>query len=133
MRVLADAGPLVALLYARDTGHEWAVETLSRLKAPLTTCDAVIAEACFLLAKSNDGADKLLRLFERGVLISAHAGADHQAIRSLMHKYRDVPMSFADACLVQLCEQERSVVWTLDSDFHVYRRARKERIELVTV
>lgn len=132
MRTLADAGPLVALLYARDSSHEWAVKTLSQLKPPLVTCDAVMAEACFLLGKSRDGAEKLLGLFERGVLRSVHAGADHQAIRTLMRKYRDVPMSFADACLVHLCEQERSVVWTLDSDFTLYRQARNQRIEVIS-
>ncbi len=131
MRVLADTGPLVALLYAREAHHAWAVKSLSALKPPLITCDAVIAEACFLLARAPHGPDKLLQLFERGVLQSSHPGSDHVEIRTLMRKYRDVPMSFADACLVRLCEVERSAVWTLDTDFRVYRRGRREAIELV--
>jgi predicted nucleic acid-binding protein len=35
----------------------------------------------------------------------------------------DVPMDFADACLVRLSEiHAKSLVWTTDSDFNIYRR-----------
>ena len=44
-------------------------------------------------------------------------------LRTLMSSYRDRPMSLADACLVRLSELHRvSTVFTLDSDFRVYRR-----------
>ena len=44
-------------------------------------------------------------------------------IRKLMAKYRDLPMSLADACLVVMSEQhENACVLTLDSHFRVYRR-----------
>ena len=40
-----------------------------------------------------------------------------------MHKYRDTPMSLADACLVRMAEvHERHAVMTLDADFLVYRK-----------
>ena len=40
-----------------------------------------------------------------------------------MKKYRDVPMSLADACLVRMTEIVADpVILTTDSDFRLYRR-----------
>jgi len=49
---------------------------------------------------------------------------DEQAdLQALMRRYRNRPMSLADACLVRLSELYTSgEVFTLDSDFLVYRR-----------
>jgi hypothetical protein len=49
---------------------------------------------------------------------------DEQAdLRALMRRYRNRPMSLADACLVRLSEIHTSgEVFTLDSDFRIYRR-----------
>ena len=47
----------------------------------------------------------------------------------LAQRYTSVPLSFADACLVRMSElHPEVVVWTLDSDFHVYRRHGRQRI-----
>jgi predicted nucleic acid-binding protein len=44
-------------------------------------------------------------------------------LRALMRRYRNRPMSLADACLVRLSEIETAgEVFTLDSDFRLYRR-----------
>ncbi len=49
-----------------------------------------------------------------------------------MLKYADVPMSFADACLVRMSEQHKnSCVFTLDSDFLVYRKNGNDVIALI--
>jgi predicted nucleic acid-binding protein len=41
-------------------------------------------------------------------------------------------MSFADACVVKMSELiGGSSVFTLDSDFHIYRKNRKEMIDLI--
>ena len=46
----------------------------------------------------------------------------HDRIFALMHKYRSVPMSLADACLVCMAEDATgSRVFTADSDFAIYR------------
>ena len=59
--------------------------------------------------------------------------AEYRAVRDLMRRYREMPMSFADACLVRMAEiHGDAVVWTLDRDFHVYRRHRRQTIPLVT-
>ena len=48
-QVLADTGPLVALINKRDRHHAWASDQATRLPAPFLTCEAVLSEACFLL------------------------------------------------------------------------------------
>ncbi|HNG34544.1 MAG TPA: pilus assembly protein, partial [Blastocatellia bacterium] len=54
------------------------------------------------------------------------------AVSKLLEKYADVPMSFADACLVRMSElYPDSAVFTLDSDFKIYRRNGRQAIPLI--
>ncbi|MFY9825220.1 MAG: hypothetical protein WAM82_27830 [Thermoanaerobaculia bacterium] len=47
-------------------------------------------------------------------------------------RYADVPMDLADACMVRLSElNESCVLWTLDSDFRIYRRNGRSVIPLL--
>jgi len=49
------------------------------------------------------------------------------------HKYRDVPMDLADACLVLLAEEHPSaVVITTDRDFRIYRTRSRRQIRVLT-
>jgi predicted nucleic acid-binding protein len=44
-------------------------------------------------------------------------------LRRLHRKYRDRPISLADACIVRMAEiHDQHAVLTLDSDFMVYRK-----------
>ncbi len=53
-------------------------------------------------------------------------------LRTLIHRYRNVPMSLADACLVRMSElTEPPRVFTVDSDFTIYRRHGKKPIPLL--
>ena len=55
-----------------------------------------------------------------------------EAIQTLIKKFVDVPMSLADACLVRMSElADDSAVFTLDSDFHVYRKKGRQKIDLI--
>lgn len=130
---ILDTGPLVALLDADEEHHDWAVETFRTLPAPLVTCEAVLAEAMYLLRRSPDAQDKILDWIGRGTLtVAFDLAADCAAVRRLMKKYRSVPMSLADACLVRMAETlERHAICTLDGDFRVYRKDGGEAIELV--
>ncbi len=49
-----------------------------------------------------------------------------------MRRYANVPMSLADACLVRMSELAAGcVLFTLDGDFRIYRRHRRQKIPLV--
>jgi predicted nucleic acid-binding protein len=84
----------------------------------------VLTEASFLLKREGCAADPLFALLERGVIRIALDVQEEQAdLRALMRRYRNRPMSLADACLVRLSELETTgEVFTLDSDFRIYRR-----------
>ena len=93
-------------------------------RPPLLTCEAVLTEAAFLLKREGREADPLFELLERGVIRVALDVQKEQAdLRALMRRYRNRPMSLADACLVRLSELEGAgEVFTLDADFRIYRR-----------
>ena len=130
--ILADSGPLVAYLDRSDQHHAWAREVMGTLTEPVVTCDAVLAEVAFLLQRGGIAAGLLLRMIERGVLVSRFESMrEAQSLRVLMERYENVPMSFADACMVRLSElHPRAEVWTTDSDFTIYRRNRRSPIPL---
>ena len=75
-----------------------------------------------------------MALVDRGLIEPSFRLADHaDAVLRLMRRYRDVPMSLADACLVRMSELDRAgPVLTLDRDFTIYRRNRRRRIPLLT-
>jgi predicted nucleic acid-binding protein len=121
---LLDTGPLVSFLASGLRHHEWTVNQWKRLRPPLLTCEPVLTEAAFLLKREGHEADAIFELLERGVIRVAVDIQDEQAdLRALMRRYRNRPMSLADACLVRLSEiHSKAHVFTLDSDFRIYRR-----------
>ena len=49
-----------------------------------------------------------------------------------MAKYADLPLDLADATLVALAEERGDrLVFTLDSDFQIYRMHGRQRFEIV--
>ncbi len=127
---ILDTGPLVAFLDRRDRKHAWAMEALSRVRAPVATCEAVLSEACFLLRGLRGGPEAVTGLVERGFLVTPlRIERKAAAVGRLLERYASVPMSFADACLVRLSELlPDAVLITLDNDFRIYRRHGRQAI-----
>jgi predicted nucleic acid-binding protein len=130
---LWDTGPLVALLNARDEHHRWVLEEMSQLRRPLLSCEVVIAEASYLLRHQSRGQAAILEMLAGGVLTTPFRLSEHsQEVLRLCDRYANVPMSLADACLVRMSETVGdSVVVTLDSHFHIYRRHGRQKIPLM--
>jgi uncharacterized protein len=135
-RVLVDSGPIVALLNRRDKHHEWATGEITHLREPLLTCEAVISEVFFLLSRIRGGHSVFIALLRDGLVVAAphFTYADHSAeILRHMERFANLPMSFADACLVRMSEIEPgSIVFTTDKDFLTYRRHRRQAIPLIS-
>jgi len=131
--VLLDTGPWVALHCRNDRHHRWAREQFAQLTEPVLSCEAVVAETCFLLARGGHDPAKALALVSRGLVhIGLNLGDDIAAVQALFERYANVPSSLADACLIRMSEQhERCRVMTLDSDFHIYRRHGRKAIPLL--
>lgn len=131
---IVDTGPLVALLSERDHYHVWARETFSDIAPPLLTCEAVLAEAWHLLSGTANGQAAILDLMAAGtIVVELSLGAELAAVRRLVARYRDRPMSLADACLVRLAELfDDARVITVDKDFSIYRKNGRQAIPLVS-
>jgi predicted nucleic acid-binding protein len=128
---LVDAGFLVALLSRRDANHDWAAAQAPLLPPPWMTCEAVLSETSHLLG--GRGTRNLASLLHRGALVSGfHFADDMDAVLKLLEKYADVPMSFADACLVRMTETLNDpVLLTTDTDFRIYRRHGRQVVPCV--
>ena len=132
--VLADTGPLVALLTPSDHHHETCVEFSKQIAPPLLTSWPVIAEAAWLLRKRPMAVDHLLDLIEIGAI--EVLDLDKEAVkqtRRILRRYRSLGPQLADATLVYLAERERiETIFTLDRrDFSVYRTRRGRSFRLV--
>ena len=131
--VLIDSGAIVAALHGRDQHHEWARAHFKALVEPCVTCEAVLSESFFLLERSRTGKETLCSLLERGVITIDFSLARHLAEPTrLIRRYRDTPMSFADACLVKMAEiRPDASIFTTDSDFKTYRKNGRQTIPLI--
>lgn len=129
--VITDAGVLVALIARRDRHHAWAVSQSRQWPAPWLSCESALSEAFFLSEVS--GRKALSGFLRRGLLeIRFDLGTEIEPVLAMMDKYRDVPMSLADACLVRMTEiVPDPLVLTTDSDFRLYRRHSRQIVPCV--
>lgn len=66
------------------------------------------------------------------VLLHDHSREELDRMDALMIKYRDTPMDMADASLVAAAESLGCRrLFTIDSDFLIYRLADKSALELI--
>ena len=113
--------------------HKWATEQVENITGPLLVCEPVLTEAMFLLKRLPAAQMEVLNLLENGALTIQFSLAENTlAIKTLLHKYADGSISLADACVVRMSElNNKHAVFTLDSDFHIYRKHSRETIQLI--
>lgn len=130
---LVDTRVLVALLNRKEQHHAWAVERSPSLPPPFLTCEAGLTETYFLLSPLPGGAKRFFEFLSSGMLeIDLLLIAEHEALWKLVHKYEDLPMSLADACLVRLAELHPAAsVLTLDAHFRIYRKHGRQQIPVI--
>jgi predicted nucleic acid-binding protein len=133
-RAIVDAGPLVALLNAKDVAHSACSEAVVNLAKPLASSWAVLAEAAWLLRNTHDGLQRLMRLVSDGIVecppLDAAAAdwiADHA------QRYADLKPQLADLTLLYLAQQANiNLVFTLDRrDFQVFRNRENKPFRLI--
>jgi predicted nucleic acid-binding protein len=135
-RVLADTGPIVAILSRRDQYHKTCVEALHDMPGPLFTCWPVITEAAWLLRRDADAIQHLLNGIDIGLFeMLTLTTADAKPISAIMKKYRDIRIRLADAALVHLGARDGlDTVFTLDRrDFSVYRLPRGRAFRILPI
>ena len=104
--MLIDTGPLVAYLDARDPSHEGVVDALDSFRGHLFTSSAVITEAMYFVTGGRNG-PRLLSEFVAASgmeVYNVSRPPELQEAVTLMERYGDIPMDFADATLLLLAE-----------------------------
>lgn len=129
MKGIADTGFLVAFANARDLHHAWALDVAEQVTEPLLTCEPVLAETAFHLA--NVGL-VLEMIFEELVRLSFDCNDHLPQLAALAKRYKDRNPDLADLCLIRMSElyPKHSVI-TVDQDFRVYRRNKREVIPVI--
>jgi predicted nucleic acid-binding protein len=99
----------------------------------MLTCEAVLSEVHFLTQDLPDAKTRIEGWLADGWLELPFSVREHHThVHELMARYASVPMSFADACLVCMSELwPQAPVFTLDSDFRVYRRNKRQALPLI--
>ena len=122
-KILMDSGPLIALFDSSDRFHSVSVAFIKSNTRPLVTTIASITETLHLLDFNRDAQIDFLEWVSRGgVEIHDIQTRDFKRLKELTEKYRDLPMDFADSCLVYLAEQlDIDTIATIDRDFTIYR------------
>ena len=130
MNAIADTGFLVALLEIHDEHHSWAVELAEQIEWPALTCESVVSETAFQVRSSK----LLLEMLQNGMLRLAFDFAGHlEHLLDLATRYADRKPDLADLCLIRMSElYPRHTVITVDEDFRVYRRNKREAIPLLS-
>ena len=130
MRGIADTGFLVAFANARDQHHGWALDVAEDVTEPLLTCEAVLAEAAFHLGDVG----LILEMISEELIRLDFVCNDHLAhLAGLAKRYKDRKPDLADLCLIRMSElHPKHSVITVDEDFRVYRRNKREVIPLIS-
>ena len=134
--ILTDAGALVALLDRDDANHTVCADALEWLPSHvLVTTWSCFTEAMYLLGRVRrwqyqQALWKLLQTQNLALLDLTDVETERTA--ELMEKYQDTPMDLADATLVAVAESHSMQrVFTLDSDFRIYRLSDGSTFEVI--
>lgn len=129
MKGIADTGFVVAFVNRNDQYHDWAKVVAKRITEPLLTCEAVLAESAFKLYSTSI----VLELIHDQFLWIAFDLEENLAyIERLAEKYQDRNPDLADLCLIRMSElYPEHELLTVDTDFRVYRRNKRDSIPLL--
>lgn len=134
--MLTDTGPLVALLDKDDAQNAACLTVLGSLpRGPLLTTWPCFTEAMYLLhlvgGHRYQNSLWQWRLNGRLTLLDI-TQTETDRMAALMGQYRDRPMDLADASLVAVAENRGyRRLFTIDSDFYIYRLADDSVLEVV--
>lgn len=129
MNGIADTGFLVAFANRRDIHFPWAYALAEQVHEPLLTCEAVLAETAYHLKNCA----LVLRMLEAGLVRLAFDLENHRSeLAGLEQRYADRQPDLADLCLIRMSELNPDLpVITVDGDFRIYRRNRRESIPVI--
>ncbi len=130
MKAIADTGFLVAFARDRDTHHAWAIGVAQHITEPLLTCESVLSETAFHIGDAEVVFDMIS---EKLIRLSFDCNDHLPQLAALAKPYKDRQPDLADLCLIRMSElYPRHSIITVDKDFRVYRRNKREVIPLIS-
>jgi predicted nucleic acid-binding protein len=131
--VLLDTGVIVGLLDRSEKRHQACADAVQELEAPLITCEAVIAESCFLLRNLAGAPEAVIENVSAGIFqIAFQLSREAAGVKQVLRKYRDRQIDLADACLIRLADEfGTGDILTLDRDFEIYRWGRNKAFRML--
>jgi uncharacterized protein len=130
--IIVDAGPVIALFRKRDKHHSRVRQFLAANPSRLISTLPVVTEACHFL--NAEGKSALLTWIERGGLtLQPIVVEDFPEIATIVERYADREIDFADATLVWLADlvNTRDVMTIDRQDFQLFRRRGGKAFNLV--
>lgn len=131
--VLLDTGVIVALLDRSEKRHKACAAAVQEVEAPLITCEAVIAESCYLLRNLAGASEAVVANVAAGIFqIPFQLSQEAAAVQQVLRKYRDRRIDLADSCLIHLADEfGTGDILTLDGDFSIYRWGRNKAFRVL--
>ena len=133
--ILIDSGILTAYYSGTDNYHLQVCRFLEGCTSRLITTHSCVTEVMWLLSSNWRTQNEFLldlarELYECVPLLPA----DFTRIAELNAQYADLPGDFADLSLIAISERLNiAAIATLDSDFDIYRRYRKQPFERIFI
>jgi uncharacterized protein len=124
MNAILDTGPWVALIDRSESRHLDCVGWLKDFRGRLYSTEAVLTEVMYLLNFSTEAQLAALDFIVQSIVEIVPADIEStQKAKTLITKYSDLPMDYADATLVCLASETgiRNIVTFDQKDFLVYR------------
>ncbi len=130
-KAVIDSGPIIALFDKDDKYHKEAINFVENFRGELFSTYAVVTEVTHLLDFSiQTQIDFIQWVAEGGIKITNLSIDDLYRIIELVNQYSDLPMDFADATLVVVCENQKIYnIVSIDKDFFVYRTHDKKQLK----
>ncbi len=133
--ILIDSGVLIAYYSATDHYHLQVCRFLENCTSQLITTHSCVTEVMWLLSSDLRTQNEFLldlakELYECVPLMPQ----DFTRIAELNTQYADLPGDFADLSLITISERlDIAAIATLDSDFDIYRRYRKQPFQRIFI
>ena len=124
MKAILDTGPWVALIDRSESKHDICVQWFKSYSGKLYSTEAVLTEVLYLLNFSVKAQTAAIDFVLKSVIELIPASDESlKKVRTLIKKYSDLPMDYADATIVCLAMDTgiRNVVTFDKRDFSVYR------------
>lgn len=134
--VIADTGPIYALVDSSDSWHERVASWWGSGRRRVILSVAILPEVCYLLQTriGTSAEEAFVRALADNEFIIEHLeDQDFSRIADLTHAYRDLPLGFVDASIVALAERlgTREILTTDRRHFGVVRPRHAKALTLL--